>query len=143
MRITQRFGTFLAATAALTGAATFGTTSVAHAAATDVITAGGNFTGVLANGLTVAFECHAVAPGAVSTSITKCALTTGHSAAPIALPGDAAATASTATVPIAPFRLCWSASATYIDATVRTTSACTIPTPSAVPSLVGSGVSVA
>lgn len=143
MRITQRLATLAVATAAIAGAASLGTTSVAQAAATDRVVAGGNFTGVLANGITVVFECHAAAAGAVSTSINRCELTTGDSANPIALPGDAAATVGTATVPIAPFRLCWSASATFLDASVRTTSGCTIVPTSAVPSLAGVGFSVA
>jgi hypothetical protein len=146
MRGIQRIVTLAVATAA---AASMGGIDVAHAeetAAVDTnkIVASGNYTGVLLNGITVAFECHAAAPGAVSTEINSCRLTTGPSAAPIALPGDAAATAGEATVPFAPFQLCWTASATYVNAARKSTSGCTLlPSVGGVPTLAGTGVSLA
>lgn len=144
MRKAQRVVTLAAATAALAGLTMVGTASAAPLATASRIVAGGNYTGVIANGLTVTFECHAAAPGAVSTAIDSCYLTTGGAAAPIALPGDAAATAGVSTVPFAPFRLCWSASATFVDASRNSTSGCTLlPSVAGVPSLAGTGVSAA
>jgi hypothetical protein len=146
MRGIQRIMTLAVATAA---AASMGGIGVAHAADntaadTNKIVASGNYTGVLLNGLTVAFECHAAAPGAVSTEINACYLTSGPSAGPIALPGDAAATASVGTVPFVAFRLCWTASATYVNAGHKSTSGCTLlPSVGGVPSLAGTGVSTA
>jgi hypothetical protein len=148
MRAYKRIGTVALATAALASVTTLGTTQVAHATAapptTNTIVAGGNYTGVLLNGITVAFECHAAAPGAVSTAIDACYLTTGGSAPALALPGDAVATASTRNVPFAPFRLCWSASATFLNATRKATSGCTLlPSTGSVPALAGTGFSTA
>lgn len=143
MRTIQRITTLATAVAA---AAALGVVAppAASAAATDRIVAGGNYTGVLLNGITVVFECHAAAPGAVSTAINSCSLTTGGSAPAIALPGDAAATAGTSTVPFAPFQLCWTASATFLDANRKSTSGCTLlPSVAGTPSLAGTGVSTA
>ena len=107
------------------------------------IAASGNYTGVIANGLTVAFECHAAASGAVSVAINSCGITTGGGAPSIALPGTAAATAGTTNVPFAPFQLCWTATATFVDTATKTTSGCTLlPSVAGVPSLVGTGVSL-
>ena len=146
MRITQRIGVVVVATAAAASLGLTGTASAAEITTADTnrIVASGNYTGVLLNGITVVFECHAAAPGAVETAIDACYLTTGGSAGSLALPGEAAATAGTATVPFAPFKLCWTASATYVNATRKVTSGCTLlPNVGGVPSLAGSGVSTA
>jgi len=108
------------------------------------IVAGGNYTGVIANGLTVVFECHAAATGAVSVAMNACYLTTGGSGATLALPGSAVATAGTATVPFSPFQLCWTATATFADSATNRTHGCTLlPSVGGVPSLAGTGVSEA
>ena len=145
MRITKRIGAVVVATAAAGSLGMSGTASAAEITAdTNKIVASGNYTGVLLNGLTVVFECHAAAPGAVETAIDACYLTTGGSAGSIALPGETAATAGTANVPFAPFKLCWTASATYVNAGRKATSGCTLlPSVGGVPSLAGSGVSTA
>jgi hypothetical protein len=145
MRSIQRISTLAMAVFALGGLGTLGTTAPASAAVdTNKIVAGGNYTGVLLNDITVVFECHAAAPGAVSTAINSCYLTTGGSAPSLALPGDAVATAGTSNVPFAPFKLCWTASATFLDASRKSTSGCTLlPGAGGVPALAGTGVSAA
>jgi len=108
------------------------------------IVASGNYTGAVVNGVvTVAFECHAVADAAVSVAITNCSLSSGPSAHPIALPGGVAATAAEAKVALAPFQLCWAATATYVDSLTNSTSGCTLLQSAAagVPSVSGAGVS--
>ena len=100
---------------------------------TNRVVASGNYTGQLlgTNQLLVEFECNAESIGvAASTAITSCTLYAAngaHSAPGVALPGNAAATAGTATVPLAPVRLCWTAVGTFVvgGASV-TTSGCTL-----------------
>jgi hypothetical protein len=144
MRRIQRIVTLAVATAAAAGMGGMGTAHAATTIDTNRIVASGNYAGVLLNGLTVVFECHAAAPGAVSTEINACYLTTGGGASPIALPGEAAATAGERSVPFAPFKLCWIASATYVNAAHKTTNGCTgLPSVGGLPSLAGTGVSTA
>ena len=87
---------------------------------TNRVVASGNYTGQLlgTNQLLIEFECNAESIGvAASTAITSCTLSGGngsHSAQGIALPGNAAATAGVATVPLAPVKLCWTAVGTFL-----------------------------
>lgn len=79
--------------------------------------------------LLVEFECNAESIGAAaSTAITNCELIAGdgsHFAPDLALPGNAVATAGVATVPLAPIRLCWTATGTFVLGSPVTTSGCT------------------
>lgn len=93
------------------------------------IVAQGNYTGQLTGGeLLVEFECSAEVVGAAaSTSIDSCVLHAGdgsHPASGTSLPGNAAATAGVAGVPLAPIQLCWSASARPILGPAISTSGC-------------------
>lgn len=100
----------------------------------------GNFTGVLLNGLTVVYDCAAVASGdAVSVAITDCYLTTGTKNSRIALPGPAATVADTDRVPLADFSLCFRAVATFTDSTTRQASGCTPTLPADAANIVGAG----
>jgi hypothetical protein len=95
------------------------------------IVAGGSFaqTVPFIDGTVYAFECHAAAPGAASTTISACTLTDGlHDiAAPPAtsLGGAAVTTEGVATTPLSQWRVCWTASSTYADGTSKSTSGCT------------------
>lgn len=142
MRINPRFMAVALAGGALAG---LGAMAVpAQAAAGNTLVGSGNYTGVLLNGITVVYECHAVATGAVSTAVNSCRLTTGGAAPARALPGETSATAGTSTVPFKPFQLCWTVSATYLDASTKTSSGCTLlPSAGGVPTLAGTGVSTA
>jgi hypothetical protein len=102
------------------------------AAAPDPLVAGGSFarTVPFIDGTVHAFECHAAAPGATSTTVSSCVLTDGlHSiAAPASSSsGPVAATdEAVATSPLSEWRVCWTASAAYGDGTSQSTSGCTI-----------------
>ncbi len=86
----------------------------------------GNYTGVLTTGgATVAYECQAVAPAAISVAITQCQMTTGGNNSPLALPGSVAASAGVAAIPFAPTQLCFTATATFVDSVTKTKSGCT------------------
>jgi hypothetical protein len=77
------------------------------------------------DGTIYAFECHASAPGAVSTSIDSC--TMGQYAAPASTSSGSVATTNEAvSVPVATYNVCWTASARYSDGTSQSTSGCTI-----------------
>jgi hypothetical protein len=70
-----------------------------------------------------AFECHAVAPGAVSTSVNSCTL--GPVAAPPATQaGEVAATAQGVSQDPRQTQVCWTVSATYADGTSQSSSGC-------------------
>ena len=120
----------------LAGALALGVSSPAMAAqSTDLgskIVAGGTSTGVLLNGsLEVAYECSVAATGAVvSVAITGCKPTTGGVNKTIALPGVTASIAGVAALPLAPYSLCYSAVATYADASTRSVSGCSTLVPS-------------
>lgn len=118
--------------AAAAAAALMFTAAPAHAGAVGeagslTMSVGGNYAGVLTNGgATVAYECHAEAPAAISIAITLCKMTTGGNNSPLALPGSAAATAGVAAIPFGSTQLCWSATATFVDAVTKTKSGCTV-----------------
>lgn len=101
---------------------------------------GGTYTGVIANGLTVVFDCTAAGVGdIVSVAITRCQLTTSSINKTIALPGPAATVAGTATVPFQEFQLCYSAVFTFTDAHTKAVSGCNplMPTVAGLPQLAG------
>ena len=71
----------------------------------------------------VVYACQAVAPGAVSVSLT---CTFHGSSAGLALPGEASAVyTDIVLMPIGPITVCWSATATYTDASTQNNSGCT------------------
>lgn len=111
-----------------------------------VLVAGGTYTGVIANGLTVVYNCSAAGVGdIVSVAITRCQLSTSTKNSTIALPGPAATVAGTATVPFAPFTLCYAAVFTFTDSHTRTVSGCNSLAPSVggIPPLAGGGFTTA
>ena len=77
------------------------------------------------DGTIYAFECHATAPGAVSTSIDSCSLNS-YGASPSTSSGPVASTSAAIAVPVTTYRVCWTASARYSDGTSQSTSGCTI-----------------
>lgn len=131
-------------------AAAFVATTVAGTPAAEAHTyaaliAGGTYTGVIANGLTVAFDCTAAGAGdVVSVAITQCKLSTSYVNKTIALPGPTATTGGTATVPFAPFTLCYTAVFTFTDSHTKTLSGCNqlAPTAAGLPPLTGSGYTI-
>ena len=107
------------------------------------LVAGGSYTGVVANGLTVTYACTAAGVGdIVSVAITECYITTSADNASIALPGPTATIGGVTTVPFAPFRLCYKAVFTFLDAHATPVSGCNplAPTVAGFPQLVGAGV---
>ena len=120
----------LAATALCALAATALGSSPAGAAPAP-IAAGASFarTAPFIDGTVYAFECHAAAPGATSTTISSCALTDGlHTiTAPAATSAGPAATTAqaVATTPLSQWQVCWTAGASYADGTGSSTTGCT------------------
>jgi hypothetical protein len=112
---------------ALTAAVATAVPTTAASAATAPIIGGGSFarTVPFIDGSIYAFECHAAAPGAASTSVNSCLL--GSIAAPPVTSQGPVATTSQAvsTNPAWSYRLCWTVSARYGDGTAQTTSGCT------------------
>jgi hypothetical protein len=96
-------------------------------AANAPIVAGASFARTIPfiDGTIYAFECHAVAAGAVSTSIDSCSLN-NYGAPPSTSSGSIATTNEAVSVPVATYRVCWTASARYSDGTSQSTSGCTI-----------------
>ena len=90
------------------------------------IIAGGTSVGEVVNGkLTLAFNCTATSTGdVVSIALTDCYITTGGPHLHLALPGNSVSDASTASVPLTDYQLCYSATATYLDASTRSISSC-------------------
>jgi hypothetical protein len=132
--------------AAVLAATAFSGMPAAEAHVQVALVAGGTYTGIIANGLTVAFECTAGGVGdIVSVAITKCQLSTSSINKTIALPGPAAAIGGTATVPIAPFVLCYAAVFTFSDSHTVPLSGCNtlVPNVNGAPQLVGLGFTAA
>jgi hypothetical protein len=77
------------------------------------------------DGTIYAFECHAAAPGAVSTSIDSCSLN-NYGASPSTSSGSFASTSAAISVPVTTYRVCWAVSARYSDGTSQSSSGCTI-----------------
>ena len=96
------------------------------AAAAGPIVAGGSFvrTVPFIDGYIYSFECHAAAPGAVSTTISSCALNS-IGAPPVTMAGPFAATReAVSTNPSLVYKVCWTASARYADGTTSSASGC-------------------
>lgn len=106
-------------------AATPASATDANGAAAHIV-AGGTSAGEVVNGsLTLAFDCTATSTGAVvSMAIKTCKISTGGSNQAIALPGTTATIAGKASVPLSPYSLCITATATYLDASTRSISTC-------------------
>ena len=114
-----------AAAASIAVAVPSASASDAQSAAAHVV-AGGTSAGVVLNGgLTVAYDCTATSTGAVvSMAITRCSINTGSQNKTIALPGNTATVAGEETIPLASYQLCYTAVATYLDASTRSASGC-------------------
>ena len=102
----------------------------AAGAANAPLVAGGSFaqTVPFIDGTIYPFECHAFAAGATTTAINSCVLSNGissYAASPVTSAGPFAITSADTIVDVAPYQLCWKATATYADATTQTTSGCT------------------
>jgi hypothetical protein len=100
------------------------------AAATTPIVGGGSFarTAPFIDGWIYAFECHASAPGALTTTVDSCSMSPyGPITAPKATAtGPFAITSgSVSTNPAGNYTLCWSVSATYSGGATQSTSGCT------------------
>jgi hypothetical protein len=95
------------------------------------LTAGASFarTVPFIDGTVYAFECHAAAPGASTTTVSSCNLTDGlhnNNAPAVTSNGPFATTnQAVATTPLSQWRVCWTASATYSDGTSQSTNGCT------------------
>lgn len=119
--------TLLAAAIAVAVPATAATTA---SAATTPIVGGGSFarTVPFIDGSIVAYECHAAAPGAVSTTVNSCVLNSVFgpvAAAPSTSPGPAAATSGAVSLDPATYQVCWTVSARYADGSTQSSSGCT------------------
>jgi hypothetical protein len=113
----------------------------ASAQGVEGVSATGTFQGVLTgSGLSVTYECAANAIGAAaSVNISKCGIFRNSA---LALPGPASVIAGVESVPLAPFSLCWTATATFVSGNTKTTNGCTARLPgagSSVPQLTGAG----
>jgi hypothetical protein len=112
---------------ALTAAVVTAVPTSAASAATAPIVGGGSFARTIPfiDGSIYAFECHAAAPGAASTTVDSCLL--GSIAAPPATSQGPVASTNQAvsTNPAWSYRLCWMVSARYADGSTQTTSGCT------------------
>jgi hypothetical protein len=80
------------------------------------------------DGSIYAYECHAFAPGAASTSVDSCNLMylyTAGSAPPATSNGPVAATyGAVSTNPANVYRVCWTVSARYPDSSTQSKSGC-------------------
>ena len=76
------------------------------------------------DGTIYAFECHAAAPRAVSTSVDSCSLNS-YAAPPSTSSGPFASANEAVSVPVATYRVCWSVSPRYSDGTSQSTTGCT------------------
>ena len=80
------------------------------------------------DGVIYLYECHAAAPGAVSTSVDSCTITSSRgtsSAPPSTSPGPAALTDSGIVWDPSPNQVCWTVSARFADGTSQAKSGCT------------------
>lgn len=126
----------LSALAAAIAVAVPATTAAATtaAAATTPIVGGGSFARTIPfiDGSIVAYECHAAAPGAVSTTVSSCVLNSVFGpvpASPSTSPGPAAATSGAVSLDPATYQVCWTVSAQYIDGSTQSSSGCTTSGP--------------
>ena|SRR5438309_2229874 len=99
-------------------------------AANPPIVAGGSFarTVPFIDGSIYAFECHAAAAGAVSTTISSCTLNSidgAVGAPPVTQQGPAAETSGAVSTNVSlTYQVCWTASARYLDGSTQTTTGC-------------------
>jgi hypothetical protein len=117
------------ATAPLLAVGLLSTMAAPPASAATPLTAGGAFARTIPfiDGQLYEYECHAAAPGAVSTSITSCALTSTFGtvqAPPATSQGPAAETSGGVSWDPSPNQVCWTAGARYSDGTTQSTSGC-------------------
>ena len=101
----------------------------AHAA-TGALVGGGSFarTAPFIDGVIYLYECHAAAPGALTTRVDSCTISSsrGTSSAPSASsPGPFAATNAGIVWDPSPNQVCWKVSATFADGTTQSKSGCT------------------
>jgi len=99
--------------------------AVPASAATTPLLGGGSFARTIPfiDGYLYVYECHAVAPGAVSTSVDRCAF--GSTGAPAAsAQGPVATTNGGVSRASSPSQVCWTVSARYGDGTSQTKSGC-------------------
>src|SRR5437764_8578673 len=112
-------------TAALCALAVAAVPATSAHAATGALVGAGSFARTIPfiDGDVYAFECHAVAPGALTTRVTSCALTSSFgtvSAPGASSTGPAAATAGAVSWDPSPNHVCWTVSATFADGTTQT-----------------------
>jgi hypothetical protein len=106
--------------------------SATEASAATPIVGGGSFARTIPfiDGSIYAWECHAAAPGAVSTTISSCTLNSvdgADGAPPVTSQGPVAGTdGAVSTNPALTYHVCWTVSASYADGTSQTTSGCTL-----------------
>jgi hypothetical protein len=84
------------------------------------------------DGMIYAYECHAAAPDAVSTTISSCVLESGidtYPAPPVTSSGSAAFADQGVSVDPKPYQVCWTASSLYADGTTQGASGCTSTSP--------------
>jgi hypothetical protein len=104
--------------------------STTASAATPPITGGGSFvrTGPFIDGWIYEFECHAIAPGAQTTTVDSCSMSPrGPITAPKTTSNGpfAVTSAGVSTDPATAYTLCWTVSATYSGGATQSTSGCT------------------
>ncbi|HEY2436506.1 MAG TPA: hypothetical protein VGH93_04955 [Solirubrobacteraceae bacterium] len=119
-------------TAALIAGALSAAAASTAAAADPALMGGGSFarTVPFVDGQIYAFECHALAPGAQTTTVDSCSMTPdGPIAAPPATAsGPFAIThGAVSSNPSVSYTLCWTVSATYADGITQATSGCAGP----------------
>jgi hypothetical protein len=118
-----------AALTALAAAIAVAVPATTAAAATTPIVGGGSFARTIPfiDGSIVAYECHAAAPGAVSTTVNSCVLNSVFGpvpAPPSTSPGPAAATSGAVSLDPATYQVCWTVSAQYVDGSTQSSSGC-------------------
>jgi hypothetical protein len=107
-----------------------GTIRPTASAATAPLTGGGSFvrTAPFIDGWIYAFECHALAPGAQTTTVESCSMSPrGPITAPRSTAGGpfAVTSGSVSTDPATAYTLCWTVSATYAGGATQSAGGCT------------------
>jgi hypothetical protein len=119
------------AAATLIAAAVAATAAVpAASAAPAPIVGGGSFARTIPfiDGNIVAFECHAAAPGAVSTTVSSCVLNSAYGPVPAPAStstGPAAVTSQSVSIAAATYQVCWTVSTRYSDGSSQAGTGCT------------------
>jgi hypothetical protein len=123
----------LAAMIVLSAAAMTTVSATPATAATTPIVGGGSFARTIPfiDGWVYAFECHAAAPGAVSTTVSQCNLMSVYpagTASAVTSQGPVATTdGAVSTSPAAQYRVCWTVSARHSDGSTQSMSGCSFP----------------